>query len=118
MSDDRPFVEKFKDWTLEPSDVWYGALNLVHYYTQLYGFWGWVGVIGVVIFILLSLDITRGITSQVIGGTYRGIILFVLAAVGFLLAGIARISSATLVARWRDAVRFWSARFRGSPNSP
>lgn len=109
---DQTFLERLRDWDLDLWDIWHWAMRLARYYIETFGIWGYLGVGAAAIVILLSFDLTHSLTSQIISGTYKILMIAVLAVVARLLQLLAAATASTAIARARDAARFYESRYR------
>ncbi|ULQ48327.1 hypothetical protein JN531_016980 (plasmid) [Flagellatimonas centrodinii] len=112
MASEQSFLERLRDWDLDLWDIWDWAMRLARYYIETFGFWGYLGVGVAAVLILLSFDLTHSLTSQIISGTYKILMIAVLAVVAKLLQLLASATASTAIARARDAARFYESRYR------
>ncbi|TJY57355.1 hypothetical protein E4T66_18285 [Sinimarinibacterium sp. CAU 1509] len=112
--ENRTFLERFRDWDLDPTDVWHWALDTAQYYLNAFGPWGYVIVFVSVVIALLSFDITHSMTSLVLAGVIRSVGSLVFKSIGLVLALVFQLTHSAVIARARDAIRFWESRLRKS----
>ena len=112
LVDERTFLERFRDWDLDPADIWTWFLQWANYYFDTFGPLGWVIVILTVIVMGLSFDLTHSMTSLILAGLIRSVFSMVLMVVGFVLYLLFKVTGAGALARARDMTRFWVTRMR------
>ena len=106
-----PFLQKIAnyDWSLQPIINWFGST--FHYYGQIYGWVGAATFVLVVLFILTQIEFTKGIVNyllkELVGTTLRNTITATQAG---LVVGAVWLRS-QLIARSRDAIRYFKGIF-------
>lgn len=112
MVSDKTFLERFRDWDLDVSDIWDWFASTAGYYFDAFGIWGWV-IVGIAVIVMgLSFDLTHSMTSLVMAGVIRSIGSILTMLTAGLLFVIFKATGSSAIARARDAVRFWGTRWR------
>lgn len=109
---DKTFLERFRDWDLDVTDLWDWVVATATYYLDAFGIWGYVIVGLAAIIALLSFDLTHSMTSLVLAGVIRSIGAIFFMTIGVVLGFLFKVTGSSLMARARDSSRFWSARLR------
>lgn len=97
----RTLVDKFRDWDWRLEDLAHWMQDTARYWIDNLGWWGWFGVVAVVMVALLSWDLTRSITNAIITKIANGAIA---------LVGKIAIETLTALAAWTGNASIASAR--------
>lgn len=100
------FLDSIRDWDLSLGAIWDWFRNLVLYYAEQIGWPAYVAAAGVIIFVLLSNDLTNRIMSLVIARTINWVGVFFLGGLLLGVAWLARWTRNQTLARARDAIRY------------